>query len=234
MRTYRLPTLRKSATLYLLLITMMAYILQTLTEIYFGYDYLAFFGSKINQFILSGQVWRFITPVFLHGSILHLIFNMYALYSIGPGLEKRFGTWSFLALYLVGGLWGNALSFLLTPNASLGASTAIFSLIAAQGVYIYKNRAILGSAAQQMLMNIGMIVLVNLALGLSPGVDNWGHIGGLLGGLFFSWFASPTYGVVEGLFGSRVVVSRDNRIVLITIASVFIAVGLIAIKFLFS
>lgn len=234
MRNYHLPNLQKSVTLYLVILTILVYSLQTFSEIMFRTDLLAFYGSKINQFILQGQVWRFLTPVFLHGSILHLVFNMYALYTIGPRMENRYGPWPFLALYLISGLWGNTVSFLFTPNASLGASTAIFGMIAAQGVYIYKNRALLGSAARPMMMNIIMIVLVNLMLGLSPGVDNWGHIGGLLGGLFFSWFASPTYGVMEGLFGSNVVVSRDKRISLITVASVLIAVMLILIKFFLS
>lgn len=218
--------------MYLLIATILTYTLQAISSIFFRMDLLAFYGSKINQFILAGQVWRFITPIFLHSSILHLLFNAYALYSIGPRIENRYGAWPFLALYLVSGLWGNTISFLLTRNASIGASTAIFGLITAEGVYIYKNRALLGSAAKPMLMNIFMIVLVNLAIGLSPGVDNWGHIGGLLGGLFFSWFAGPTFGVMEGLFGSRVVVSHDKRIILITIASVLIAVVLILIKFL--
>jgi len=226
--------MEKSATLYLLILTILMYSLQTFSSMMFRTDLLAFYGSKINQFILQGQVWRFLTPVFLHGSILHLVFNMYALYTIGPRMENRFGTWPFLALYLISGLWGNAFSFLFTPNASLGASTAIFGMIAAQGVYIYKNRMLLGSAARPMMMNIIMIVAVNLMLGLSPGVDNWGHIGGLLGGLFFSWFASPTYGVMEGLFGSNVVVTREKRISLITFASVLVAVVLILIRFFLS
>jgi rhomboid protease GluP len=230
MRRYQLPYLRNSVTLYILIATISVFILQTLSEIFLGYDYLLFFGAKINQFIFMGQVWRFFTPVLLHGSLLHLIFNMYALYSIGPGLENRFGTLQFFALYIIGGLWGNVLSFLLTPNASLGASSAIFGLIAAQAVYIYKNRALLGSAAKSMLMNIGMIVLVNLALGLSPGVDNWGHIGGLLGGLFFAWFASPAYGIIDGLFKSKFTINRENQLILVTIAAVLIASFAVALK----
>lgn len=225
----RLPS---SATLALLIITVSIYLLQTMSMFIFGYDVFALYGSKINQLILEGQVWRFLTPVFLHGSILHIGFNMYALYSIGPRLEAQFGSGPFIALYLISGLWGNTFSFLLTPNASLGASTAIFGLIAAEGVYIYKNRHLLGSAARPMLMNILVIVLVNLALGLSPGVDNWGHVGGLLGGFFFAWFSGPTYGVVEGLFGKNVVLSRDRRTILVTIAATLIPSIFIFLKFI--
>jgi rhomboid protease GluP len=105
----------------------------------FGYDYLMLLGAKINEFILQGEVWRLITPILLHSSVLHIAFNMYALYTVGPSMERIYGTRSFIILYLIGGLWGNTLSFLLSRNPSLGASTAIFGLIAAQGVYIYKT-----------------------------------------------------------------------------------------------
>ena len=74
--------------------------LQNITEWLFGYDLLLLYGAKINQFILQGEIWRFLTPVFLHGSIVHLSFNMYALYSIGPSLERKYGRISFILLPL--------------------------------------------------------------------------------------------------------------------------------------
>src|SRR4030042_5078029 len=149
-------------------ITAAFFILQNLSQAFLGFDLpLTLFG-KINQFIIQGQFWRLITPILLHGSFLHIGFNMYALFMIGPTLEKKYGTWPFIWLYLVGGLWGNTLSFLLSPNISLGASTAIFGLIAAQGVYVYQHRHMLGSSARPLLMNIVMVIEVNLMLGLSP------------------------------------------------------------------
>ncbi len=213
-------------------ITVVFFILQNLSEMIFDYDLLLLWGAKINQAILVGQFWRFITPVFLHGSLLHIGFNMYALFSIGPGLERRFGPWLFLSLYFIGALWGNTLSFLLTPNISLGASTAIFGLIAAQGVYIYKNRFLLGSAARPLLMNIMMVVFINLMLGLSPGIDNWGHLGGLFGGFFFAWFAGPSLGLEENFLGQSVVVREEKRPLLVLSAAVALAVGLILLRFL--
>lgn len=213
-------------------ITVVFFILQNLSEMIFDYDLLLLWGAKINQAILVGQFWRFITPVFLHGSLLHIGFNMYALFSIGPGLERRFGPWLFLSLYFIGALWGNTLSFLLTPNISLGASTAIFGLIAAQGVYIYKNRFLLGSAARPLLMNIMMVVFINLMLGLSPGIDNWGHLGGLFGGFFFAWFAGPSLGLEENFLGQSMVVREEKRPLLVLSAAVALAVGLILLRFL--
>lgn len=148
-------------------------------------------GAKISPLIIDGQVWRLITPVLLHASLAHIGFNMYALFAIGPTLEAYYGHWRFLALYLLGAVGGNVLSFYMTPGLSVGASTAIFGLVAAQGVFIYQNRRLFGKQARAMLNNVFFIVGINLLLGLTGGIDNWGHLGGLLTGLAFAWFAGP-------------------------------------------
>jgi len=215
-------------------LTVGVYLLQNLSELFLGYDLLFYLGAKVNPFIMKGQLWRLITPAVLHASLIHIGFNMYALYSLGPSLERIFGGWAFIALYLLGAIWGNTLSFFLSPNLSLGASTAIFGLIAAQGVYIYKNRLMLGQAARPLLMNILMVVLVNLILGLSPGIDNWAHIGGLLGGLFFAWFAAPSFGITENLFGQRVIVRGNSQPKLVFVAGIAIPLAAVLLKiFLF-
>jgi len=212
--------------------TVICFLLQNLSTILFGYDYLLLFGAKINEFILQGEIWRFITPIILHASILHIGFNMYALFIIGPGLERKYGDWPFISLYLIGGLWGNVFSFIMSPNASLGASTAIFGLIAAQGVYIYKNRSLLGRAAQPMLMNIIMVIVVNLLLGLSPGIDNWGHLGGLFGGLFYAWFAGPSYDIESNILFGKIVISQPKKPLLVSISAVVVAILVISIGFI--
>ena len=188
-------------TYSLLAVTILIYGLQylSLTLTNNQYDYLYMLGGKINQLILAGQVWRLITPVFLHANLLHIAFNMYALFILGPGLEQYYGHKRYLLLYLVGGYAGNALSFLISPNPSLGASTAIFGLVAAEIIFIYRNRLLFGSRARGMLLNLGLIVVVNLGLGLAPGsdIDNWGHLGGMIGGLIFAWVAGPHYKVEQ-------------------------------------
>ena len=203
-------------------ITIVIFILQNLPQKLLGFDITELL-VKDNQAIMQGQLWRLITPILIHGSFLHIGFNMYALFMIGPVLENKYGDWPFIGLYLVGGLWGNTLSFLLSRNPSLGASTAIFGLIAAQGVYVYKNRHLLGSSARPILTNIAFVIVINLMLGLSPGIDNWGHLGGLLGGLYFAWFAGPSFGLEEDLFGQNVVVKLNSQPVLILFSAVMIA-----------
>jgi len=206
--------------------------LQNISEWLFGYDLLLLYGAKINQFILQGEIWRFLTPVFLHGSIVHLSFNMYALYSIGPSLERKYGSISFILLYTISAVFGNVFSFLYSSYVSLGASTAIFGLIAAQGVFIYKNRHLLGSAAKPLLTNVLFMIAVNLFLGLSPGIDNWGHLGGLVGGFLYAWFAGPSFGISENLFGENVIIKENKKIFLVTALILTIAIALVGIGYL--
>ena len=123
--------------------------------------------------------------------------------------SRRFGHWRFLALYILGSFSGNVFSFLLSPNPSLGASTSIFGLLGAEMVFYYQNRKLFGSNARRALQNIITVAAVNLLIGLSPGIDNWGHLGGLMGGLIFSWFAGPVL-ELEGVYPSFNVIDKRN------------------------
>lgn len=174
-------------------ITIAIFLLQVLSETLIGQDLPAALGAKINSAIFAGQYWRLLTPVLLHASILHIGFNMYALFVIGPGLERQYGHLRFLALYLISGFAGNVLSLILSPAASLGASTAIFGLLAAEGIFVFQNKRLFGERTRSILTNIVVIAVVNLVIGLSPGIDNWGHLGGLIGGILFAWFAGPIW-----------------------------------------
>ena len=189
---------RPIVTYVLLGITIAVFILQLATEQLYGVDIPAYFGSKVDQLIISGQWWRLFTPMFLHGSIMHLGFNMYALFLLGPGLERFYGHGRFLVLYFLAGFAGNVMSFLMTPNPSLGSSTAIFGLLAAQAVFLFQNRRYFDQQrTSQALRNIIIVAAINFVIGLSPGIDNWGHVGGFLGGALFAWLAGPNMGVVK-------------------------------------
>jgi rhomboid protease GluP len=198
-----LPALAPIVTYALLGFTVFVYLMQVLSVAIFGYavngvDWLEVFGARITGLIQTGQLWRFITPVFLHGSPAHIFFNMYALLSIGSFIERQFGHKRFLLLYFLGAFSGNVFSFLFGSKngLSVGASTAIFGLIAAQGIFFYQNRKLFGNQAQRALSNTAFIIAINLFIGLSPGIDNWGHVGGLLGGAIFSWFAGTHWAVI--------------------------------------
>jgi rhomboid protease GluP len=195
----RRPVWQPRVTQVILVLTVLVFILQYLTEYLTGTDYPAALGVKANDLIVQGQLWRLFTPMLLHGSILHIGFNMYALYAIGPGLERYYGRSRYLTLYILAGFTGNVASFLISPQASLGASTAIFGLLGAEGVFLYQNRQIFGPAAKRSLTNVIVIAVLNLAISLSPGIDLWGHVGGLVGGSLFAWFAGPRFRVELGL-----------------------------------
>ena len=190
-------------------ITIVVFIAQEGTKSLLGVDLPALLGMKINSRIADGELWRLFTPMLLHGSFLHIGFNMYALNIFGPQLERQFGHLRFLALYVLGGFAGNVGSMIFSAAPSLGTSTAIFGLLGAQGVFIYQNRELLGARAQGALRSILAIAGINLVIGLSPGIDNWGHLGGLVGGSLFTWFAGPLLGV-EGIYPAYAVSDHRN------------------------
>ena len=164
-----IPKSKPFITYSLMGITVLFFIIQFIVQSLTGNDLLFYFGGKINPFIEIGQFWRLITPILLHGSILHVALNMYALYIIGSRLERFYGHGRFVLLYLLGGFAGNVFSFVLSENSSLGASTAIFGLLAAEGVFIYQNRKLFGQArTRQALMNLLVVLGINLAYGFMP------------------------------------------------------------------
>jgi rhomboid protease GluP len=161
---------------------------------FLGGDLPAALGMKINAYIIQGEYWRLFTPALLHGGWVHIGFNMYALYSFGRGLEQAYGHGRFFLLYLIGAFAGNVASFMLSDNPSLGASTAIFGLIAAEGIYYFQNRKIYGGQARAVLQNIVMVIAINLFYGFTTStIDNWGHLGGLAGGAVFAFLAGPVF-----------------------------------------
>jgi rhomboid protease GluP len=190
----RMPVRKPYMTFILLGISILVFAIQFLIKSSAGIDVLFLYGGKINSAIRAGQIWRLFTPALLHSSILHIALNMYALYIIGGRLERFYGHGRFLLLYVLSAFAGNVLSFVLTPAPSLGASTAIFGIFAAEGVFIVQNRKLFGQArTRQMIINLAVVLFINLAYGFMSGsnVDNMGHIGGLLGGIFFAWKGGP-------------------------------------------
>lgn len=206
----RRPSLQPVVTYAIIGLTVVVFLAQQLTQVLLNVDYPLYLGAKINQLIQEGQLWRFFTPMLLHGSFLHIGFNMYALYSIGRPLELYYGHWRYLALYILSGFAGNVFSFIFSANPSAGASTAIFGLLAAEGVFLYQNRQLFGQHANRALTQVIMIALVNLMIGLSPGIDNYGHIGGLIGGVLFAWFAGPLL-AVSGFYPSYSTIDRREK-----------------------
>lgn len=155
------------------------YILTQIIDITVGSGLLRL-GAKVNALIGLGEFWRLLTAMFLHADLMHLIFNMMALYILGRDIERFFGKSKFLAIYFVSGLIGSAASFAFVDSVSVGASGAIFGLMGAN-LYLYK----LNPLVYKRIYGSDLLILigVNLVLGfIRPNIDMAGHIGGLIGG----------------------------------------------------
>ena len=170
-------------------------------------DVLYLLGGKSNPDIKAGQYWRLIAPMFLHGSILHILFNGYSLFALGPTVERFFGTLRFLAVYFVAGLAGSVASYAFSSSLSVGASGAIFGLVGALGAFFYASRKTFGEMARQQLGGLITVVMLNLFIGFSSGgvIDNSAHLGGLLGGLIIGWLLAPRYTIDERLYPPTIV-----------------------------
>lgn len=145
------------------------------------------FGNNY-MFIQSKQIYRLITSMFLHGGIMHLLFNMYALYILGSQVERYYGKRRFLLIYFLSGLMGSLFScvFMKTNvfGVSIGASGAIFGLMGSIAYFTYYYRATLQGVLKEQIIPV---IVLNLLLGMMiQSIDLFAHIGGLIGGLLIS------------------------------------------------
>lgn len=193
-------------------ITSFIFLGQLVTSQIFGFDVMLALGAKDHRAIAAGQVWRYVTPIFLHVDPLHLLVNMYSLYIIGPPVERPYGAARFAVVYALSGLGGVAFSLAFSSQPSAGASGAIFGLLGALAGFMYLHRELTGAAGRGQLRHILLVAVINLAIGLSPGIDNWGHLGGLLCGASLAFLLGPRFEVHrrQGL-PPRVVDQRPTR-----------------------
>ncbi|CAA7033407.1 unnamed protein product [Microthlaspi erraticum] len=150
-------------------------------------------GAKVNSLIDRGQLWRLATCSVLHANPMHLMINCYSLNSIGPTAESLGGPKRFLAVYLTSAVASSAMSYWFNKAPSVGASGAIFGLVGSVAVFVMRHKKMVRSGNED-LMQIAQVIALNMALGLvSRGIDNWGHIGGLLGGTAMAWLVGPQW-----------------------------------------
>lgn len=143
------------------------------------------FGNNY-ELVQAGQFYRLLTCMFVHGGIMHLLLNMYALYTIGPVVERYYGKSKYIFIYLVSGLLGSVFSsvFMSAGSISIGASGAIFGLLGSICYFTYYYRATLQGILRESIVPV---IVINLIIGfMLPSVDLVAHIGGLLGGILVS------------------------------------------------
>ena len=139
---------------------------------------------------------RIITSNFLHDSVVHLGLSSYALLTIAPEAEAVLGNFTFLTTYLLGGAAGSILCFLLSDTLTVGASSGIFGLLGALASYLYKNNKV-PQSSEQTVTAICLLAF-NLFLGgnKESAIDNLGHLGGLLAGIYLGMLLTPA--VIDG------------------------------------
>jgi membrane associated rhomboid family serine protease len=192
--------------------------------------------------VAAGELWRLWTVTLVHAPIqqmpLHLLFNMYALYLAGPFVERMYGRFTFLALYLACAAGGSLASFAFSDAPyGVGASGAIFGLFGLLIAVQYVHKPMLDRQSRGFMGQLIGLVILNLILGFTlGGIDNWAHIGGLVAGLWIGvlvaprlvpsmrslWMrAGPTPGTVAPVFGQSG--SRLIRVVGLAALGVFLA-----------
>jgi len=163
-------------------------------------------GANYDQKILDdGQWWRFITPIFLHAGLIHLLFNLMFQIQQGVPLEREFGSLRIVTLYMVAGITGNLMSSIFLPTVlSVGASGALFGLMGTLLAAMLKNWKNLRRPCLGIIF-LSVIIAFNLFIGLLPYIDNFAHVGGLLAGFLFGLALIPSQGrstnsFVNGVF----------------------------------
>lgn len=147
--------------------------------------------SGINVTYLN-EYYRFFTTMFMHGSILHIFFNMYALYYLGGELEEVLGKLKFAILYFGSGIIGAVVTYYVNPFIiSVGASGALFGLL---GFVLYARVFRYSHVTPAIQSSLLTVLAINLLIALVPGsnIDVWSHVGGLLGGFLIGMIIGPS------------------------------------------
>ena len=200
-QTLRLPLAPVRALYPLIAINILAFIpyLGTLFNQDAVWRFILTMGGLIPAAVLDyHQLWRLVTAGFLHLDILHIGFNMYALNILGKNAEALFGTRRFLSGYLLSLLSSSILvtAFAGRETLTIGASGAIMGIVGLLLAYSYRYRD--APAVHAMFSSLVQMTLLNLGIGLLPGISLWGHLGGLLGGIAAGWALCPRYVLSAG------------------------------------
>ena len=178
-------------------------------------------GGKFGPFIYAGQWWRLVTAVFLHAGLLHIGFNLWCLFDLGPAVESLFTTQKFIFIYLVTGVLGFVLSLWWSPGLSIGASGAILGLI---GVLIGASfhHGSMGKEYRSQLWRWVIYIAIFGLLGM--GVDNAAHIGGLVSGMALGYL------IPEGEPDSRAGENLWNALAILSVVVIAGSFALMALQ----
>ncbi|XP_068304009.1 RHOMBOID-like protein 9, chloroplastic isoform X1 [Pyrus communis] len=151
------------------------------------------YGAKINDLILVGEWWRLVTPVFLHSGLFHIAVGCWGLVAFGPKVCRGYGSFTFFLIYILGGVSGNLISFLHTPEPTVGGTGPIFSMIGAWLAYQVQNKAIIAKdVSESMFQKAVITTLLSFVLSIFGPIDDWTHFGAAFTGVAYGFLTCPT------------------------------------------
>jgi membrane associated rhomboid family serine protease len=149
-----------------------------------------------KQALAAGEYWRLVSVTLVHGGVMHLAFNMYALFIVGPIVEAMYGRVLFFAFYVLTASVASVASYLFVAAPSVGASGAVFGLFGILLIANWRHKPAIARQARGLTAQIGILIVFNLALGFGLGgfginIDNAAHVGGLIAGAWLGFAIVP-------------------------------------------
>jgi membrane associated rhomboid family serine protease len=185
--------LETPASTALLLITSIVFLIQFTLGQLSGCDNLILAGAKDKAAIAAGQIWRVVTPLFLHTCLRHAGVNLLSLFALGPALERFYGSRRVVVVYMVAGIGGVVFSLLLCPAQCVGASGAVLGLVGALLAMLYRHRHVFGRQGILRLIAVSLVAFLSIGFGIAENYDMWGHLGGLLTGFLLGIVLGPVF-----------------------------------------
>lgn len=189
-------------------------------------------GAQNGDRIQDGDWWRLFTPLVLHAGVIHLLMNMFVLMRLGYSMEQAFGFWRVACIYTFSGVFGVMFSAIMNPGIlSVGASSALFGLIGALFGDFIQNHKFIMEGKWSYFAQLVFSSLIGLAIGLFPLLDNFGHFGGWVYGIF----AGITFlsGTVKDEQGKAVKTWYNTPLALLGFVAQ-IALGILGVALLYS
>ncbi|KAK6150946.1 hypothetical protein DH2020_015878 [Rehmannia glutinosa] len=170
------------------------------------------YGAKINNLILTGEWWRLVTPIFLHWGIFHIALGSWVLFTFGLEVSREYGSFTFLLIYVLGGISGNLISFLHTPEPTVGGTGPVFAIIGAWLIYQVQNKDVIArDASERLFQNAIITTALSFVLSNFGPIDDWSHFAAMFTGIAYGFVTCPTLQVKDASSES----GRQERMTLV-------------------
>ncbi|KAL6135403.1 hypothetical protein ACLB2K_067631 [Fragaria x ananassa] len=151
------------------------------------------YGAKINDLIMVGEWWRLVTPMFLHAGLIHIAIGSWGLVTFGPKVCRGYGSFTFFLIYMLGGISGNLISFLHTPEPTVGGTGPIFAMIGAWLMYETLNKDMIAKEVSESMFQKAIITTaLTFTLSSFGPIDDWTHFGAALTGVAYGFLTCPS------------------------------------------